>query len=238
MRRIELKFNIKVAVLIISSLMIFAIYNINNYTNLKNEKSIICMETKGKVKAKAKKTYITKNSSGAYNVLGTIVVNKKYGLSKDYTYKNNKQMFDKATNAFNKMQQDAQKDGINLYIISRYRSYYLQKWLYDKYKSESKDVDTFSAKAGYSEHQTGLAFDLNDSKTSVRDSFEFTDAYKWLKENAYKYGFILRYPQRKASITNHAYDAHIYRYVGKSLAKSLHDSQLTLEEYQLQNEGE
>ena len=111
MRRIELKFNIKVAVLIISSLMIFAIYNINNYTNLKNEKSIICMEAKGKVKAKAKKTYITKNSSGAYNVLGTIVVNKKYGLSKDYTYKNNKQMFDKATNAFNKMQQDAQKDG-------------------------------------------------------------------------------------------------------------------------------
>ena len=71
MRRIELKFNIKVAVLIISSLMIFAIYNINNYTNLKNEKSIICMEAKGKVKAKAKKTYITKNSSGAYNVLGT-----------------------------------------------------------------------------------------------------------------------------------------------------------------------
>ena len=72
--------------------MIFAIYNINNYTNLKNEKSIICMEAKGKVKAKAKKTYITKNSSGAYNVLGTIVVNKKYGLSKDYTYKNNKQI--------------------------------------------------------------------------------------------------------------------------------------------------
>ncbi|MEI3234506.1 MAG: D-alanyl-D-alanine carboxypeptidase family protein [Intestinibacter bartlettii] len=64
----------------------------------------------------------------------------------------------------NKMQQDAQKIGINLYIISRYRSYSLQKWLYDKYKSESKDVDTFSAKAGYSEHQTGLAFDLNDSK--------------------------------------------------------------------------
>ena len=119
MRRIELKFNIKVAVLIISSSMIFAIYNINNYTNLKNEKSIICMEAKGKVKAKVKKTYIIKNSSGAYNVLGTIVVNKKYGLSKDYTYQNNKQMFDKATNAFNKMQQDAQKDGINLYKIGR-----------------------------------------------------------------------------------------------------------------------
>ena len=231
MRRIELKFNIKEAVLIISSLMIFAIYNINNYTNLKNEKSIICMEAKGKVKAKAKKTYITKNSSGAYNVLGTIVVNKKYGLSKDYTYKNNKQMFDKATNAFNKMQQDAQKDGINLYIISRYRSYSLQKWLYDKYKSESKDVDTFSAKAGYSEHQTGLAFYLNDSKTSVRDSFEFTDAYKWLKENAYKYGFILRYPKGKSDITGYKFEPWHYRYVGTELSYKLKDHTTTLEEY-------
>lgn len=231
MRKIELRFNMKVAVLIISSLMIFAIYNINNYTNLKNEKSIICMEAKEKVKAKSKKTYITKNSSGAYNVLGTIVVNKKYGLSKDYTYQNNKQMFDQATNAFNKMQQDAQKDGINLYIISRYRSYSLQKWLYAKYKSESKDVDTFSAKAGYSEHQTGLAFDLNDSKTSVRDSFEFTDAYKWLKENSYKYGFILRYPKGKSDITGYKFEPWHYRYVGTELSYKLKDQTTTLEEY-------
>lgn len=229
MRKIELRFNMKVAVLIISSLMIFAIYNINNYTNLKNEKSIICMEAKEKVKAN--KTCITKNSSGAYNVLGTIVVNKKYGLSKDYTYQNNKQMFDQATNAFNKMQQDAQKEGINLYIISRYRSYSLQKWLYAKYKSECKDVDTFSAKAGYSEHQTGLAFDLNDSKTSVRDSFEFTDAYKWLKENSYKYGFILRYPKGKSYITGYKFEPWHYRYVGTELSYKLKDQTTTLEEY-------
>ena len=183
------------------------------------------------MKAKAKKTYITKNSSGAYNVLGTIVVNKKYGLSKDYTYQNNKQMFDKATNAFNKMQQDAQKDGINLYIISRYRSYSLQKWLYDKYKSESKDVDTFSAKAGYSEHQTGLAFDLNDSKTSVRDSFEFTDAYKWLKENAYKYGFILRYPEKSSKKTGVENETDHFRYVGKDVAKEIYLKNWVFEDY-------
>ena len=140
-------------------------------------------------------------------------------------------MFDKATNAFNKMQQDAQKDGINLYIISRYRSYSLQKWLYDKYKSESKDVDTFSAKAGYSEHQTGLAFDLNDSKTSVRDSFEFTDAYKWLKKNSYKYGFILRYPKGKSDITGYKFEPWHYRYVGTELSYKLKDQTTTLEEY-------
>lgn len=231
MRKIELRFNMKVAVLIISSLMIFAIYNINNYTNLKNEKSIICMEAKEKVKAKEKKTCITKNSNGAYNVLGTIVVNKKYGLSKNYTYQNNKQMFDQATNAFNEMQQDAQKDGINLYIISRYRSYSLQKWLYSKYKAECKDVDTFSAKPGYSEHQTGLAFDLNDSKTSVRDSFEFTDAYKWLQENAYKYGFILRYPKGKSDITGYKFEPWHYRYIGTELSYELKDQTTTLEEY-------
>ena len=61
--------------------------------------------------------------------------------------------------------------------------------------------------------------------------FETTDLSKWLEEHAHEYGFILRYPRNKASITNYAYDAHVYRYVGKSLARSLHDSNLTLEEY-------
>lgn len=90
---------------------------------------------------------------------------------------------------------------------------------------------------GYCEAQLGLTIEVTQSQLPYQE-FAQTEMAQWLEEHAYEYGFILRYPQRKASITNHAYDAHIYRYVGKSLAKSLHDSQLTLEEYQLQNEGE
>lgn len=84
---------------------------------------------------------------------------------------------------------------------------------------------------GYNEYQLGLTICVTQSQKAYKD-FETTEMSKWLQEHAYEYGFILRYPQHKASITNHAYDAHVYRYVGKSLAKSLHESEMTLEEYQ------
>lgn len=93
--------------------------------------------------------------------------------------------------------------------------------------------DLSAKKVGYDESQLGLTITVSQSQTTY-NSFSQTEMSQWLEEHAYEYGFILRYPQRKASITNHTYDAHIYRYVGKSLAKSLHDSQMTLEEYQSQ----
>ena len=83
---------------------------------------------------------------------------------------------------------------------------------------------------GYNEYQLGLSVCILLSQSPYQN-FESTDISKWLEEHAYEYGFILRYPKNKASITGYSYDAHIYRYVGKSLAKSLHDSELTLEEY-------
>lgn len=93
--------------------------------------------------------------------------------------------------------------------------------------------DLSAKQVGYNESQLGLTITVTQSQTTY-DSFSQTDMSKWLEDHAYEYGFILRYPQRKASITNHTYNAHIYRYVGKSLAKSLHESQMTLEEYQPQ----
>ncbi|MBS5113773.1 MAG: M15 family metallopeptidase [Coprobacillus cateniformis] len=93
--------------------------------------------------------------------------------------------------------------------------------------------DLSAKQVGYNESQLGLTITVTQSQTTY-DSFSQTDMSKWLEDHAYEYGFILRYPQRKASITNHTYNAHIYRYVGKSLAKSLHESQMTLEEYQSQ----
>lgn len=88
-------------------------------------------------------------------------------------------------------------------------------------------------KVGYTEEQLGLTIQVTQSQIAYKD-FENTDMAKWLEEHAYEYGYILRYPRGKASITNQNYDAHTYRYVGKSLAKSLHEASLTLEEYQSQ----
>lgn len=88
-------------------------------------------------------------------------------------------------------------------------------------------------KVGYTEEQLGLTIQVTQSQTAYKD-FENTDMAKWLEKHAYEYGYILRYPRGKASITNQNYDAHTYRYVGKSLAKSLHEASLTLEEYQSQ----
>lgn len=85
-------------------------------------------------------------------------------------------------------------------------------------------------KVGYDEYQLGLTITISKSQTNYND-FENTDISKWLEKHAYEYGYVLRYPKDKASITNHRYDSHVYRYVGKSLAKSLYDSHLTLEEF-------
>lgn len=128
---------------------------------------------------------------------------------------------------------------------------YLQKDAYQAllrmYQDISKEIDGFIIKSaynspqsldkekiGYDETQLGFTISITKSEVAYKD-FETTDVSKWLEEHAYEYGFILRYPKHKASITNKTYDAHIYRYVGKSLAKSLHDESLTLEEYNAMN---
>lgn len=244
MKKIECIFSKKILILIIFTLIIFIAYKTNSYTKFINQKNIILVNTQNRVKnlksektikseptTKSEETKIARDSNGAYNVSGTIIVNKKYGLDKNYTYKNNQEIFDEATDAFNKMQKDAQNQGLNLFVISRYRSYSLQKWLYSKYKLECKNVDTFSAKPGYSEHQTGMAFDLNNTKTSVQERFEFTKEYQWLSENAHKYGFILRYPKHKTHITGYKFEPWHYRYVGKSLSVKIKEKNITLEEY-------
>jgi hypothetical protein len=92
------------------------------------------------------------------------------------------------------------------------------------------NYESYEDKAGYSEEQLGLTITVAKSEIAY-NQFGETDISQWLEEHAYEYGFVLRYPKHKASVTNHAYDAHIYRYVGKSLAKTLHDSSLTLEEF-------
>lgn len=126
----------------------------------------------------------------------------------------------------------AKQQGLNLYIKSPYRSYATQNNLYNDHvaRDGKQAADTYSARPGYSEHQTGLAFDVTTPTTNF-DTFEYTKEFSWLKEHAHEYGFILRYPKGKEHITGYIYEPWHYRYVGTEVATKIYDTGLTYEEY-------
>lgn len=174
-----------------------------------------------------KKTVYKRKSKvhGVTYIDGILIANKTYKLPKNYDPGTNKNAY----KAFKKMQSDARKDGINLFIASGYRSYSYQKSLYNSYKARDgkEKADTYSARAGHSEHQTGLAFDINDPSSS----FENTKEAKWLASNCTKYGFIIRYEKSKEKMTGYKYEPWHIRYLGKDLAKKVKKSGKCLEEY-------
>ena len=139
------------------------------------------------------------------------------------------QMEKMAAEYFKKMSDAAKKDGVKIYNVSGYRDYKLQAGLYEKYVAQDgkEKADTYSARPGTSEHQTGLATDIN----YVGSSFENTDAFRWLSKNSYKYGFILRYPKGKEHITGYKYEPWHFRYVGEEVAKIIYEEDITFDEY-------
>ena len=116
--------------------------------------------------------------------------------------------------------------------MSSYRSYQYQYNLYNRYVNTDgiEAADTYSARPGYSEHQTGLAVDVYNGKEDFTN-FEKTKEYNWMQDNAYKFGFILRFPKDKVLETGYQYESWHYRYVGKEIAKYIHDNNLCFEEY-------
>ena len=123
---------------------------------------------------------------------------------------------------------------ITLKNVSAYRSYEYQVNLYDSYvKRDGKDkADIYSARPGYSEHQTGLVVDIDNGKIDY-NNFESTEEFKWMEENAHIYGFILRYPYGKTNETGYMYEPWHFRYVGVDLATTLYNNGdwITLEDY-------
>lgn len=165
-------------------------------------------------------------------IQGVLIANKKYPLPKDYAPGENKE----ARTAFDKMAEDAAKEGYIITAFSTYRSYEYQQQLYEKYvnRDGKENADRYSARPGYSEHQTGLAFDVGEvgkENLWLKEEFGETEAGKWLAENAHKYGFILRYPKGKEHITGYMYESWHFRYLGVELATKVKESGLTLEEY-------
>lgn len=171
---------------------------------------------------------LVKVSSG-YKVNDTLIINKGYPLSSDF----NPGINPEALSAFNKMKTDARKDGVTLNIFSDFRSYSYQVDLYKRYvkKDGQKKADTYSARAGHSEHQSGLAFDLGGSTYNGTEKFGEKKEGIWLAKNCCKYGFILRYPKGKDQVTGYTYEPWHFRYVGVDLANKIQASGLTLDEY-------
>lgn len=141
------------------------------------------------------------------------------------------QMQKEAASFFMKMVDAAKIDGIKLRNVSGYRSYNTQKTLYNNYVKRDgvAKADTYSARPGSSEHQTGLASDINTASSKAH--FEKTKEYAWLIDNSYKYGFILRYLEGKTFITGYKYEPWHYRYVGVDVAKVIYEKNITYEEY-------
>ena len=171
-----------------------------------------------------------------------MLVNKHYSINKDMVvsdlvkidkkYTNGEGHFasKKVLDAFIKMYNAASKDGLDLVINSSYRSYNDQEELCTQYKKLYGDsyVNKYMAKPGFSEHQTGLSFDVGSRSSNI---FANSKEYTWMLENAYKYGFILRFPKKYESITGFRYEPWHYRYVGVDIAKYIYDNDISYEEY-------
>lgn len=157
-----------------------------------------------------------------YEIDDLVTLDKEYSSRgekiREIAYKDLKVMFDKAREA-----------GINLNVISGYRTSEKQNTLFNNSvkKNGIEHALMYSAKMGHSEHQLGLAIDIN----TTQESFKNTNEYKWLKNNSYKYGFIERYKENKENITGFAYEPWHYRYIGIDNATKVFTENITYEEY-------
>lgn len=188
-------------------------------------------------------SYYTNTYKTPYPNKDYILVNKYIYLGEDYVPDNledistnysrsGMRLVSSAKDAFETLAKQALKDNKKVIAMSSYRSYQYQVNLYNRYVANEgvNAADTYSARPGYSEHQTGLCVDVYDGVIDYTN-FEKSDSYNWMMDNAYKYGFILRYPKGKENITGYQYESWHYRYVGKKIAKYIHDNDITFDEY-------
>lgn len=180
----------------------------------------------------------------------TMIVNRDYPMPKEYvpsdlvvpevefsfygTYEKS-YMRKAVADAIEKMFDGAKSEGYVLKVVSAYRSYERQEAIYNNNirKKGKESTDAVSATPGCSEHQTGLCADVSSDSVGCTIEQDFGDSPegKWLAQNSYKYGFIIRYPEGKSDITGYSYEPWHIRYVGNNLAKYLYDKNITLEEY-------
>ena len=203
----------------------------HNNENITQENNNITIE---KNNEQTKIVLTPENVTAPTSVNGILIVNKKYPLPKNY---NNGEDAE-ARKKIDELIADGQKLGLNISNnTSGFRSYETQRQLYNNYVANygKEQADTFSARAGYSEHQSGLAFDLIDNQGQLLGatgtSKSSIESAKWVEQNAHYYGFIVRYKENIASITGYNAEPWHLRYVGQQIATEIYNRNISLEEY-------
>lgn len=252
-------FKVNTVKIMVGSLLIASLPMSSIITTIDKNSNEALAQDKATPAVEAEDTVNTEQSLSMSGTSGAIsnptsvlaLVNKKYHLPSNYVPQNlavpdvpfpyngfhqKKLMRQDAAKALEALFAQARRDNINIYAISGYRSYQTQKGIFEsntkKYGSASA-ANRFSARPGESEHQTGLAMDISSPSVnfSLTQSFANTKEGQWLKENAPKYGFIIRYPQGRESITGYAYEPWHIRYVGTTASFVIAERDITLEQY-------
>ncbi len=234
-RRRRRKQNFITTLFLLAAVVVFVLLFVHSCKNGAKEKAETSVVTTAATtaatvapteKALTENGYEIEVRDGVTYIDGVLVVNKTYTVPAFY---NPGGLTDECADAFAKMQAAAGAENVILYEASGFRSYETQEGLYDSYvqKDGQDAADRYSARPGSSEHQTGLAIDLND----VSDTFGETPEGKWVAAHCAEYGFILRYPEGKEEATGYMYEPWHIRYVGEEFAQKLTDSGLCLEEY-------
>lgn len=209
-------------------------YQVTSNVNTSKEGSykvkVTAIDKNGNKAKKSYKVIVKKGTQGTSQgiqptyINGVLIVNKMYGLPSDFG-----EMDATAYASLQKLQKGAQKVGYDIPTLSGFRTYDTQVTLYNNYvaRDGKEAADRYSARPGFSEHQSGLCFDIG----AIDDNYGETPAGKWLEENCHRYGFIIRYPNGKENITGYMYEPWHVRYVGETVATTIMNKGITLEEY-------
>ena len=207
--------------------------NLKRYISYYTNNKVDYATTVARVNSNTDYDYYTNTQSADFTKGALILVNKYYYLDDSYIptnltiiekeYGEANETLQILYDSFKKMANAAKEEDLNLYIKNAYQSH---QELNDTYIN-----DTISTRPGYSEYQTGLAIDIvNDSEADL-SKFERTEEFRWLKNHAHEYGFILRYPNGKEKITGFSYEPYHYRYVGVEAATKIKQLNITFDEY-------
>jgi D-alanyl-D-alanine carboxypeptidase len=226
---------------------LFALLDVNNWTYV-SARGIEGWVLHSNIKEIPYDSSIKKEVKNPTDIL--VLVNKQFRLPRDYKPQNlvipdvsfsisgtpeKKYMREEAAQALEAMFAESKEDGIELFALSGYRSFSTQEQLFPTYvlREGFTWANQFSAFPGESEHQTGLAMDVTSREVgfSITEDFGESKEGLWIDEQAYKFGFIVRYPKGKEDITGYTYEPWHLRYVGEEAAKEIYEMNITLEEY-------
>lgn len=222
----------------------FHIENIDRYEELMNKSSYEIDEIVMRVNTNIDKDFYTDIRTIEDPDDLFVLVNKYNALPLDFEPKdlvsvgNGEKLRREAAEAYLKMEEAINDYGLDLIAQSGYRSIEKQTRIYNNNVASRGQAatDLVSARPGHSEHHTGLAIDVSHDGT-LEKTFENTEQFEWLKDNAYKYGFIMRYPKDKIYMTGYDYEPWHYRFVGIETATLIHTENITYEEYLVKYKG-